>query len=145
MFILYGSIAIIVASSVVYHLTQKSLSSGGSFFGILSVAYAIAMLVSLAGLYFQTGRIELGEVISLKNWPVAILGIAIVGIEIGVLMTYRAGANVSTLPLLVNGVVMACLVPVGIILFREHLSVSSVFGLLMIAGGVWLLSSSHAA
>lgn len=145
MLVLYGSIAVMVVSSVIYHLTQKSLSSGGSFFGILSAAYAVAMVVSLVGLYMQTGKIELGNIISLKNWPVAVLGMAIVGIEIGVLMTYHAGVSVSILPLLSNGIVMACLVPVGVIFFREHINMHSILGLLLIAGGVWFLSTSQTA
>lgn len=145
MFALYSSIAILVISSVVYHLTQKVLSSGGSFFGILSAAYAIAMLVSLLGLYFQTGRIEFGEIISFKNWPVVVLGLALVGIESGVLMTYHAGVNISTLPLLSNGLVMACLVPMGVLFFREHLTLHTVIGLLLIVSGIWFISTSHTA
>jgi uncharacterized membrane protein len=143
MFVLYGSIAVWVASSVIYHLAQKTLSSENSFFGILAATYAVAMLISLAGLYLQTGKIELDGVISLKNWPIAVLGVAIVGIEIGVLMTYHAGASISILPLLSNGMVMACLVPIGVIFFREHINMYSIVGMLMIIGGVWVVSSSQ--
>ncbi|WP_320169288.1 hypothetical protein [Maridesulfovibrio sp.] len=142
---LYGSLAIAVASTVVYHIAQKSLASGGSVFGSLAAAYGIAMLFSLAGLYFQTGRIEVGEVFSLRNWPVAVLGLAVFGIEVGVLLTYKSGANVNSLPMIVNGVVMACLVPLGALIYSEAVTVSSMLGLLLIGSGIWLiLSSGHA-
>ncbi|WP_320176035.1 hypothetical protein [Maridesulfovibrio sp.] len=145
MFAFYGSIAVVVASSVIYHLAQKSIAGGGSFFGSLAFAYALAMVFSLVGMYFQTGKIELFDVVSFKNWPVLLLGLAVFGIEIGVLLTYKAGANVNTLPILVNGVVMACLIPLGAVIYREHISLTSVLGILLIGSGVWVLcTSSHA-
>ncbi len=145
MLALYGSIAIAVASTVIYHIAQKSIAGGGSVFGSLASAYGIAMVFSLVGLYFQTGRIELGEVVSFKNWPVLLLGLAVFGIEVGVLLTYKAGANVNSLPLIVNGVVMACLIPLGALLFSETLSMTSVFGIMLVGSGVWLLcSAGHA-
>lgn len=145
MLALYGSLAIAVASTVVYHIAQKSIAGGGSVFGSLASAYGVAMLFSLAGMYFQTGRIDIGEVASFRNWPVLVLGLAVFGIEVGVLLTYKAGANVNSLPLIVNGVVMACLIPLGAFLYSETLSLTSVLGLLLVASGVWLLcSSGHA-
>ncbi|NDV26404.1 hypothetical protein [Desulfovibrio sp. JC010] len=145
MFALYSSIAVVVASSVIYHLAQKSIAGTGSIFGSLAFAYAIAMIFSLAGMFFQTGRIDVLEVVSVKNWPVLLLGLAVFGIEIGVLLTYKAGANVNTLPILVNGVVMACLIPLGAVIYREHITMSSVFGIALIGSGVWVLcSSAHA-
>jgi len=144
MFALYGSIAVVVASSVIYHLAQKSISGSGSIFGSLAFAYAIAMVFSLAGMFIQTGKIEVTEIVNFRNWPVLLLGLAVFGIEIGVLLTYKAGANVNTLPILVNGVVMACLIPLGALIYREHISLGSVMGILLIGSGVWMLcNSSH--
>lgn len=145
MIALYGSIAVAVASTVIYHIAQKSIAGGGSIFGALASAYGIAMVISLVGLFFQTGRIDVGELISFRNWPVLLLGLAVFGIEVGVLLTYKAGANVNTLPIIVNGVVMACLVPLGALIYSENISSSSIFGILLIGSGVWLLcSTGHA-
>ncbi len=145
MLALYGSIAMIVASSVIYHLAQKSISGGGSLFASLASAYGMAMLFSLAGMFLQTGRIDVAEILSTRNWQVLLLGLAIFGIEIGVLLTYKAGASVSTLPIIVNGVVMACLIPLGVLFYREHVSLTSLLGVMLIASGVWVLcSTGHA-
>ncbi|SMF04729.1 hypothetical protein [Desulfovibrio gilichinskyi] len=145
MLAVYGSIAIVVASSVTYHLAQKSISGGSSLFASLASAYAMAMLLSLVGMYFQTGRIDITEIFSTRNWQVLLLGLAIFGIEVGVLLTYRAGASISTLPIIVNGVVMACLIPLGMLLYREHLTINSVIGIILIASGMWVLCvSGHA-
>ncbi|OEU64813.1 MAG: hypothetical protein BA863_09060 [Desulfovibrio sp. S3730MH75] len=145
MLAIYGSIGIIVASSIIYHLAQKSIAGGGSLFASLASAYGMAMLLSLAGMFFQTGRIDVSEILSTRNWQVLLLGLAIFGIEIGVLLTYRAGASISTLPIIVNGVVMACLIPIGVLLYREQVSLTSLVGVLLVASGVWVLcSSGHA-
>ncbi len=142
MIAVYGSIAIVVTSSVIYHLAQKSLSGGSSLFASLASAYGMAMLLSFVGMYFQTGRIDITEILSTRNWQVLLLGLAIFGIEVGVLLTYRAGASVSTLPIIVNGVVMACLIPLGVLFYREHVTINSVLGIMLIVSGIWVLSSS---
>lgn len=145
MLALYGSLAIAVASTVIYHIAQKSIAGGGSIFGSLASAYGVAMVFSLIGLFFQSGRIEFGDIVSLKHWPVLLLGLAVFGIEIGVLLTYKAGANVNSLPIIVNGVVMACLIPLGALIYSETISITSLIGILLIGSGVWLLcSSGHA-
>ncbi|MBI9111867.1 hypothetical protein [Maridesulfovibrio ferrireducens] len=145
MIALYGSIAVIVASTIIYHLAQKSIAGGGCLFASLASAYGVAMLFSLAGMYFQAGRIDIAEILSTRNWQVLLLGLALFGIEIGVLFTYRAGASVGTLPIMVNGGVTLCLIPLGILFYREHVSLSSLLGVILIASGMWVLcSSAHA-
>lgn len=143
MLFLYGSLALVVASMVVYHLTQKSLSATASPFAVLTVAYGLAMILSLVGALAQPVRGGFAEMLSWRSWPVLLLALSLVGIEMGVLLTYRAGGKVSTLPLLLNGATMACLVPIGILFFREQLNWSTVAGAGMIIAGMWIMLASR--
>lgn len=118
---------------------QKSLSATASPFQALSVAYGLAMILSLVVSLAQPGKVGWSQLMALRNWPVVMLALSLVGIEMGVLLTYRAGGKVSTLPLVLNGATMACLVPIGLLFFKEQLSWATVTGALLIAAGMWLM------
>ncbi len=62
-------------------------------------------------------------------------------IELGYVLTYRAAWPVSLASVIVNGMVAALLVPIGVWLFGEHLSPARILGLLLCLAGVWLLQA----
>jgi len=85
------SIVLIVALNIFYNISQKSTPEKANPFGALLISYLVAaLLTGLALLFFRTN----GSVIqSFKqlNWTSLVLGISIVGLELGFLMAYRAG------------------------------------------------------
>jgi multidrug transporter EmrE-like cation transporter len=60
-------------------------------------------------------------------------------IELGYVLTYRAAWPVSVASVVVNGMVAALLVLVGLAVFGERLSFVRMAGVLLCLGGVWLL------
>lgn len=160
----YIPFALTVLSMASYHVAQKMLSTCDSPFSVLAVAYAFAallclgaaMVMSVSGLATPGGdagqivsgqicadnsfRTSLMQVFSWKNWPVLLLAVAVVGIEVGILFTYRFGASMGTLPLLTNAGLLVITVPVGVFFFREHVSVSTLMGAVCVLGGFWLMT-----
>ena len=67
------------------------------------------------------------------------LGLGAAMIELGYVLTYRAAWSVSVASVIVNGMVAAMLVPLGVLVFGEQLSTARVAGLLFCLVGVWLL------
>lgn len=150
---IYIPFAITVLSMASYHIAQKLLSSSHSPFFMLAVAYAFAAVLCIgAALFAGSGTGESGntvplstkdivqQVFTLKNWPVLLLAIAVVGMEAGILFTYKYGASMGTLPLLTNGSLLIITVPVGFFFFREHVSLSTFAGGLFVLGGFWLMT-----
>ncbi|UZP65826.1 hypothetical protein N1030_09300 [Desulfovibrio mangrovi] len=149
----YIPFALTVLSMATYHVAQKLLSSSDSPFSLLAAAYAVAAVLCIGAAMFAgstagesgavahpSARDTLHQVFSLKNWPVLLLAVAVVGIEVGILFTYKYGASMGTLPLLTNAGLLIITVPVGALFFREHVSMSTLAGGLCVLGGFWLMT-----
>ena len=103
MFLFYFSISLAIASSALYHFVAKSTPSNVNFTVSLLVTYAIAFAVTLLGFFFFPVRGGIMTEVKQLNWASVGLAIAIVGIEFGFLLTYRAGWNLGIAAVLVNG------------------------------------------
>ena len=104
------------------------------------VALPLALLIWLALWSARpvAEREALGEAFRHLNWANVAVGAAVLGVEVGFLLAYRAGWNVSLASAAANAALMVALVPVGVLAFRERLSATNVAGLLRLAGIVLL-------
>lgn len=142
-----GAIMLAVCGGVVYHMSAKSIPKDLPPGLVLVVAYACALAASLAAhvslpaMSANTSAVlsEVERSGRLTHPAVIGLGLGAAMIELGYVLTYRAAWSVSVASVLVNGMVAALLIPVGIFLFGEHLSPPRVLGLLLCLAGVWLL------
>ncbi len=136
----YASMALTVLSNVLYHVFQKL--TPGAVNPVLSLAatYGTAMILCLALLPFFPLRA--GFVASLRGltWPSFALALAITGLELGFLLAYRAGWNISLGPAVSNVLVAMVLLPVGLVLFREKLSVTNAIGVAACLIGLLLIN-----
>ncbi len=131
-------VAIVVLSTALYHVAQKSIPAGASPVVSLLVSYGVAILGTLALFPLFPVRGSLSRAMRELNWSSAAIGITIVGVELGFLLAYRAGWRVSVGAAVSNAAVAALLVPVGLILFHERLSAVNVLGLLLCVAGLSL-------
>jgi drug/metabolite transporter (DMT)-like permease len=123
---------------VVYHTAAKSVPKDLAPALVLVVAYATALSLSALAYLWLPGRstpISTG----LLHPSVLGLGLGAAMIEIGYVLTYRAAWPVSVASVMINGMVAALLVPIGLLVFGERLSVSRVTGMFLCLAGVWLL------
>jgi multidrug transporter EmrE-like cation transporter len=140
MFLFYFSISLAIASSALYHFVAKSTPSHVNFTVSLLVTYAVAFIVTLVGFIFFPATNGVMAEIRQLNWASIGLAIAIVGIEFGFLLTYRAGWNLGIAAVLVNVVASLILVPVAIFVFRDKISWVNVLGMLVCLAGLIMLN-----
>ncbi len=134
------SIILIVASNIFYHISQKSTPEKANPFGALLISYLIAALITgLALLFFRSNESVIQSFKQL-NWTSLVLGISIVGLELGFLMAYRAGWNISMGALVANITLALVLIPVGILLYQEKFSWIKLIGALLCIGGLVLIN-----
>ncbi len=128
MFLFYFSIILAICSSALYHFTAKSTPSNVNFTVSLLVTYGVAFIVVLFTFFFFP--IKNGFAFELKqlNWASIGLAIAVVGIEFGFLLTYRAGWHLGIAAVLVNVVASLILVPVAIFFFKDKISINQYSG-----------------
>jgi multidrug transporter EmrE-like cation transporter len=140
MFLFYFSITLAILSTALYHFSAKSTPSNVNFTVSLMVTYAVAFGVVLLTLFVSP--VPNGIVFELNklNWASIVLAIAIVGIEFGFLLTYRAGWNIGIAAVLVNISASLLLVPVAIFYFKENLNWVNVVGILVCLAGLVMLN-----
>jgi drug/metabolite transporter (DMT)-like permease len=140
MFMYVFSIFLVVISNIVYHICQKSTPAKANPFAALLVTYLTASVITL--IIFLFSRPEKGLIQSFRelNWTSFALGLAIVGLEAGFLMAYRAGWNISIGSMVANIIVSLALIPVGILLFKEGFELTKVAGAVFCIIGLVLIN-----
>ncbi len=140
MFLFYFSISLAICSSALYHFTAKSTPSNVNFTVSLLVTYAVAFVVTLFGFFFFPAANGIAVELKQLNWASIGLAIAIVGIEFGFLLTYRAGWNLGIAAVLVNVVASLILLPVAVFLFKDRISWVNIVGIFVCLVGLVMLN-----
>lgn len=133
-------ILLIVASNAVYNICAKSTPSGINTFASLSLTYFIGMVLALL-LFFVTGESKnLAAELAKTNWASYVLGIAIVGLECGFLLAYRAGWKISMTQLVSSIAVSCVLLIIGMAVYHEVLTAKQLVGIGVCAVGLFLIA-----
>lgn len=137
----YGPILLIIAANVCYHITAKSVPGYVNPMASLSITYLVAAVISLA-LYFLTssGKSLFAEYSGL-NWSAFVLGAVIVALEFGNISMYKAGWNISIGSLVCNISLAVLLIFVGLMVYKESLSLQQFAGIALCIGGLILLNA----
>lgn len=139
-------ILLTAGSGVVYHLAIKSQSGASSPWAFLTAAYTVALALSAVawGVTASVGAGGAAAGVTLLDRRMLIgagvLGLAAIGIELGVFLAYRSGWGLGTLSIVNAGCVAAVLCLIGVTLAGESMSSTRALGLVVALGGVWLLA-----
>ncbi|RIH89219.1 hypothetical protein Mterra_00800 [Calidithermus terrae] len=125
------SIGLVVASIVLYQIAQRSMPHALNPFYALIFVYALGIVVCTVALFFYPADRSPGSFLRGMNWAPAALALAVVGLELGYLLAYRAGWNLALAPIVANVAALFLLVPIGLIFFREQLTAVRAVGLLL--------------
>jgi len=140
MFLFYFSITLAICSSALYHFTAKSTPSNVNFTVSLLVTYAVAFAVTTLGFFFFPVKNGIMMEVKQLNWASIGLAIAVVGIEFGFLLTYRAGWQLGIAAVLVNVIGSLILVPVAIFIFKDKISLVNILGIMVCLVGLVMLN-----
>lgn len=132
----YFPFAVTVAGMVLYHLSQKSVPPGMNPFLVIILAYVVGIALCAVGAMASPDRKSLIESFKLSNWAVFTLGAAAALIELGFLLAYRAGWKISVAAVASNAAAAIALIPIGVLIFKDHLSWRNVVGLVFCIFGL---------
>ncbi|MBQ7606881.1 MAG: EamA family transporter [Desulfovibrionaceae bacterium] len=135
----FWPIVLIVCSNILYNIASKSLPKDCNPFGALIVTYITATILSALG-FFILDPVK-NPILALQkvNWAGVVLGISMVGLEIGFIFLYRTGWSISTASLIAHILVAAGLLLIGILWYRENISVRQYIGIAVSLIGVAIL------
>ncbi len=133
-------IAMLVLTNTFYNITQKKTPADANAFLSLAVTYTVAAAVCFI-IFFAGHRAPiLSEELKKLNWTSFALGVIIIGLEFGYILAYRAGWDISKAPLVANCCLAVVLVFVGMIVFREKVSVKQIIGMAVCITGLVIVT-----
>lgn len=133
-------IIIVVAANTVYNICAKSTPSGANAFGSLTVTYLVATIISAVAFLCTASVKSIPSELSKLNWSAIALGVAIVALEFGYILIYRAGWKISLASLTANISLAVVLLLVGVLFYKEVISGYQVAGALLCSAGLYFLS-----
>lgn len=134
------SIVIIVASNVLYNISQKSTPEKANPFAALFITYLTSIILTFFLSFFYKSDKNLFHSFKELNWTSIALGFAIVGLEFGYLMAYRAGWNISVGSLVANIFLAIILLPIGILFYKEGFEPHKMLGAVFCIIGLVLIN-----
>lgn len=136
MFHYFWPIILVVLSNVVYQICAKSVPDKVNPFASLTITYVIGALCSALIYFITSKRFHLFRELSGMNWAPYVLGIVIVGLEVGFIYAYKAGWQVGTASIVQSSVLSVLLIFVGYLLYKEALTWNKVLGIVICLAGL---------
>jgi uncharacterized membrane protein len=136
----YLPVILMIVGTTTYHIAQKSVPTQVNPVFSLAINYLTALAGTLLLIPLYPSRSAGPWSIRGINWASAAVGVSIVGVELAVLLAYRSGWRVSLLSVIGNSASALLLVAIGLLFFREHLSVRNVTGIGLCLVGLALIT-----
>lgn len=133
-------IILIVLSNVFYNVCTKSAPAKANAFASLTVTYLVAAAVSFAAFFLTSKGKNIGAEFSKLNWSSLVLGIVIIGLEVGYILAYRNGWKMNTVSVTANIALAVALVFVSLIFYKESITLRQIGGIALCAGGLVMIS-----
>lgn len=133
-------ILIVIGANTLYHTCAKSTPADISPFASLALTYLIAGIVSVVMFFLTSGQKNLLQEVSKANWATIVLSASIVFLEFGYIYAYRVGWKISAASLVGNISVSCILIFVGLLFFKETISLRQLAGIAVCLAGLFLIN-----
>lgn len=139
-FAMLWPVGLIVLSNIFYHICAKSSPEAIDPFASLIVTYLVGALTSAIAYFAINKGTDLWGEMKHLNWAPVVLGIAIVGLEVGFIYLYKAGWNVSTGQMVASTALSILLIFVGWLGYHEQLTASKLIGIAICLVGLYFIN-----
>jgi len=128
----------VIVANIFYHNIAKCQPANANPYLSLTISYIISAILTFLLFCFYNGNIK-NDIVNL-NWTSFLLGVAIVGIELGYILLYRSGWTISTAALTANITVAILLLFIGFLIYRENISSFQLIGTILCIIGLLLIN-----
>jgi len=135
----YLPFIVTVGGMLVYHLSQKSIPKEMNPFHATAIAYLVGIVVCAVLGFTYTANKSFVSSIKTSNWAVLAMGVGAAAIEVGFMLAYRMGWKMSFTAIATNVAATVVLIPIGLLVFKEQLSVRNVVGVAFCILGLLLV------
>ena len=141
-FLYYIPIILTIIANVFYHIFQKMIPEKSDPIASLILTYCTALIGSII-VFIYHKNIDLIDSFKGLNWTSCALGLSIILLELGFLLAYRVGWDISLGAIVSNVSVTLLLIPIGAIFFKENISIANFLGILFCIIGLILINLKY--
>ncbi len=136
----YVPVIIIVFSNVLYDISAKAFPKDLNAQAGLTAYYIIAAAVSLLLFYLTSEDKNFPLELKKINWATFTLALGCTGIDLGYVLLFRAGWNISYGSLVCNIMIAIALILVGKIFFHDYINRYHLLGITLCLAGFVLIN-----
>lgn len=133
-------LGLVVLSNVFYQVCAKGVPEAMDPFASLTITYIVAAIASYIMYFALNKKFNVFTEYSKTNWAPFVLGIVIIGLEVGYIYMYKAGWTVSTAQIVQASILGVILIFVGYFAYKEALTWNKIVGILVCLGGLGLIN-----
>lgn len=133
-------IALVVLSNTVYQICAKGTPAEMHPLASLTVTYLVGAVASFVLYHVLVRGGSVLREYSHLNWSPFVLGVVIVGLEVGMIYTYRVGWSVSIAPTVMSAFLAITLLVVGALFYHEPITANKVIGIIVCLVGLYFLN-----
>jgi len=140
MFAYIWPLGLVVLSNVFYQIAAKSVPGGLDPFASLTITYVVGALISFM-MFLAIGKGgNIFHELPKANWAPFVMGLAVVGLEVGYIYVYKAGWPISSAQIIQAAVLAIILIFVGYFAYHEKLTWNKIVGIIVCIGGLALIN-----
>ena len=136
----FWPIALVIGSNIVYQLCTKSSPEAMHPMATLTVTYTVGAVCSLLLYFFMEKGGNILREYTRLNWAPFVLGLVIVGLEVGYIYAYKAGWPVSTAATVQSAFLAVALAVIGGLVYHEPITESKILGVVICIIGLVFLN-----
>lgn len=140
MFSYIWPLALVIVSNLVYQICAKSIPSGLNPFASLTISYLLAAFISFLFYFLLNKESNIFAEYRKLNWSSFLLGLSLLGMELGWIYAFKAGWEISTAQIIQSAILGSLLLLVGIIFFKEKVSWNKFLGIAICLVGLVVIN-----
>lgn len=133
-------IGLVVLSNTVYQICAKAVPEKMNPFASLTITYVVSAIASLIMFYALNKGGNIIEEYKKVNWAPFVLGLVIIGLEVGFIYVYKAGWPVSIAQIVQAAFLAVILIFVGFFLYKEAITWNKIVGIIICLVGLGLIN-----
>lgn len=133
-------IVLIVASNILYQICAKSVPKDMDVMASMTVTYLVGAVCSGLMFFVMNRTPHLLQECSKLNAAPILLGISVVGLEVGYIYAYKVGWPVSIASTVQSAFLAVALIFVGALLYNEAITPQKVIGVIICLAGLYLIN-----
>ena len=133
-------IVLVVCSNIVYQICAKSVPKEMDAMASMTITYLVGAVCSAILFFVFNKNGSLLQEYSRMNLAPALLGLSVVGLEVGFLYAYKVGWPVSTASIVQSAFLSVALVVVGALLYHEAITPNKILGVAVCLVGIYFLN-----